>query len=167
MTLDRHLQIHYSGFTLSCLRSSPLKIRAAMARPLRITFPLEEVVGSTLLGGAEFVALIKDTYLARKKPDKNVPALTELSEKASLKDIFDAVEAVTDEDPSLARNIKLYLVRRYTGEKLKDIGNHFGIGESGVSKAYRRIFEKIPDDKKLRNKIEEIVKKLNLSRIKT
>jgi len=128
---------------------------------------LEEVVGSTLLGGAEFVALIKDTYLARKKPDKNVPALTELSEKAALKDIFDAVESVTDEDLSLARNIKLYLVRRYTGEKLKDIGNHFGIGESGVSKAYRRIFEKIPDDKKLRNKIEEIVKKLNLSRIKT
>jgi len=128
---------------------------------------LEEVVGSTLLGGAEFVALIKDTYLSSKKPDKNVPALTELSERASFGDIFDAVEFVTGEDQSLARDIKLYLCRRYTGEKLKDIGKYFGIGESGVSKAYRRFLEKISEDTKLRSKIEEIEKNLNLSRIKT
>ena len=128
---------------------------------------LEEVVSSTLLGGVEFVALIKDTYIAGRKPDKNVPALKELSERATMGDIFDAVESVAGEEQSLTKDIKLYLCRRYTGEKLKDIGKHFGIGESGVSKAYRRILEKINKDTTLRSKIEEIEKNLNLSRIKT
>ena len=128
---------------------------------------LEQVVSSTLLGSAEFIALIKDTYLAGRKPDKNVPALKKLSERASMGDILDEVESVAGEEQSLVRDIKLYLCRRYTGEKLKDIGRHFGIGESGVSKAYRRILEKIPEDLKLRSKIEEIEKNLSLSRIKT
>lgn len=128
---------------------------------------LEQVVSSTLLGSAEFIALIKDTHLAEIKPDNNVPALKELAERASMGDIFDAVESVAGEEQSLARDIKLYLCRRYTAEKLKDIGKHFGIGESGVSKAYRRILEKIPEDTELRTKIEEIERNLNLSRIKT
>jgi putative transposase len=128
---------------------------------------LEEVVGSTLLGSAEFIASIKDTYLAGRKPDKNVPALKELAGSVSMGDIFDEVESVAGEDQSLARDIKLYLCRRHTGEKLKDIGKHFGIGESGVSKAYRRILEKMPQDAKLRTKTEEIERNLNLSRIKT
>jgi hypothetical protein len=128
---------------------------------------LEEVVGSTLLGSAEFIASIKDTYLAGRKPDKNVPALKELAGSVSMGDIFDEVESVAGEDQSLTRDIKLYLCRRHTGEKLKDIGKHFGIGESGVSKAYRRILEKMPQDAKLRTKTEEIERNLNLSRIKT
>jgi putative transposase len=129
--------------------------------------PLEQVVSSTLLGSAEFIALIKDTHLAEIKPDNNVPALKELAERVSMRDIFDAVESLAGEEQSLARDIKLYLCRRHTSEKLKDIGKHFGIGESGVSKAYRRILEKIPEDTKLRTKIEEIERNLNLSRIKT
>lgn len=128
---------------------------------------LEEVVGSTLLGSAEFIASIKDSYLAGREPDKNLPALRELSDTASMEDIFDEVESVAGEDRSLARDIKLYLCRRYTGTKLKDIGKHFGIGESGVSKAYGRLLEKIPRDAKLRTKIEEIERNLSLSRIKT
>ena len=128
---------------------------------------LKEVVSSTLLGSAEFVASIKDTYLAERKPDKNVPALKELGEKATMADICDEVESVACEEQSVARDIKLYLCRRYTAEKLKDIGKKFGIGESGVSKAYRRILQKIPEDLQLRSKIEEIEKNLSLSRIKT
>ena len=129
--------------------------------------PLEQVVSSTLLGSAEFIALVKDTHLAEIRPDNNVPALKELAERASMGDILNAVESVAGEEQSLARDIKLYLCRRYTAEKLKDIGKHFGIGESGVSKAYRRILEKIPEDTKLRTKIEEIERNLYLSRIKT
>ena len=128
---------------------------------------LKEAVSSTLLGSAEFIALIKDTYLTGRKPDKNVPALKELSARISMGEIFDEVESFSVEEEALARDIKLYLCRRYTGEKLKDIGKHFGIGESGVSRAYRRILQKIPEDRKLRKRIEEIEKNLDLSRIKT
>ena len=52
-------------------------------------------------------------------------------------------------------------------EKLKDIGKHFGIGESGVSQACRRVSHKIDRDKKLKRKIGNIEKKMKLSRPKT
>lgn len=129
--------------------------------------PLREVVGSTILGAPDFIAFIEDSYLAGKKPDKDLPALKELSEKASMPAIFDEVESVFEKDQVLARNIKLYLCQRYTGEKLKDIGKHFGIGESGVSQACRRVAQKIDRDKKLKRKIGKIEKKLKMSRMKT
>jgi hypothetical protein len=36
--------------------------------------PLDEVVSSTLLGSADFIAFIKDNFLSAKKPDKELPA---------------------------------------------------------------------------------------------
>jgi hypothetical protein len=129
--------------------------------------PLTEVVGSTILGSPDFIAFIRDRYLKGRKADKELPALRELSEKVSMSDIFEEVESVFGNEGEPKRNIKLYLCQRYTGEKLKDIGKHFGIGESGVSQASRRIARKIDRDKKLKRKIEKIEKKLNLSRMKS
>ena len=129
--------------------------------------PLEGVVSSTLLGSAEFIDFIKEKYLLGKEPDNNLPALKELSERASMRDIFNEVESEVNEELSLTRDIKLYLCRRYTRERLKDIGKHFGIGESGVSQAYRRVLEKIPKNRKLKIQIEKIEKNLSLSRMKT
>ena len=47
------------------------------------------------------------------------------------------------------------------------IGKHFGIGESGVSQACRRVAHKINSDKKLKRKIGKIEKKIKQSRMKT
>jgi chromosomal replication initiation ATPase DnaA len=44
---------------------------------------------------------------------------------------YQKVELVFIKDKDSARNVKMYLCQRYTGEKLKAIGQHFGIGESG------------------------------------
>ena len=129
--------------------------------------PLDEVVSSTLLGSADFIAFIKDNFLSAKKPDKELPALKELVKKTSIEDIFKEVELVFTEDRVLARNVKMYLCQRYTGKKLKEIGLHFGIGESGVSQACRRVAQKIEKDKKLKKKIVGLEKKINLSRMKT
>ena len=129
--------------------------------------PLDEVVSSTLLGSPDFIEFIKDNFLIGKKPDKELPALKKLIKKVSMQDIFEEVELVFTEDKVLARNVKMYLSQRYTGEKLKDIGRHFGIGESGVSQAGRRVAQKIENDKKLKKKIAKISKKINLSRMKT
>ena len=102
--------------------------------------PLDEVVSSTLLGSPDFIAFIKDKFLSGKKPDKGLPALK----------------------TALGRNIKMFLCQRYTDEKLKDIGACFGIGESGVSQACRRVKDKIRKDKKLERKISKIVKKIKV-----
>lgn len=129
--------------------------------------PLDDVVSSTLLGSPGFITFIKDNFLSDKKPDKDLPALKELVEKASMQDICDEVESVFGKESALGRNVKMFLSQRYTGEKLKDIGIHFGIGESGASQASRRINNKMRSDKKLRRKITQIEKKLNVSRMKT
>ncbi len=124
--------------------------------------PLDEAVSSTLLGSADFIKFIKDNFLSAKKPDKELPALKELVKKTSMQDIVKEVELVFPEDKVLSRNVKMYLCQRYTGNKLKEIGFHFGIGESGVSQACRRVADKIKKDKKLKKKIERLEKLINL-----
>ncbi|MBE9572764.1 MAG: hypothetical protein IMF11_19240 [Proteobacteria bacterium] len=124
-------------------------------------------MSSTLLGSPDFIAFIKDKFLSGKKSDKDLPALKELTDKASLKDIFDEVESVFGKEAAVSRNVKMFLCQGYTGKKLKDIGTYFGIGESGVSQACRRVKDKIRNDKKLERKIAKVEKKLNMSRMKT
>ena len=77
------------------------------------------------------------------------------------------MESVFGKQPPLARNVKMFLCQKYTDEKLKDIGTHFGIGESGISQASRRVNDKIRRDKKLKRNVMKIEKKLNMSRMKT
>ena len=120
-----------------------------------------------MLGSNNFIEFIKEKYLSGKKEDKNVPALKELSKKTTLEEIFDETGKVFKIQPALARNVKMYLSQRYSGMCLKEIGKHFEIGESGVSQASRRIALRLKKEKKLREQIGMIEKKLGLSRMKT
>jgi len=56
--------------------------------------------------------------------------------------------------------------KRYTGEKLKNIGTQFGIGESGVSQARRRVNNKIRIDNWPKRKLSKIENKVNVSKMK-
>ena len=129
--------------------------------------PLEQVVSSTLLGSADFIAYIKDNFISAKEPDKELPALKELVPKASMQDIFKTVESAFPQDEALARNLKMYLCQKYTGKKLKDIGMQFSIGESGVSQSCRRVAQTIEKDKKLKKKIDRLEQQIYMSRMKT
>ena len=84
-----------------------------------------------------------------------------------MQDIFEAVELVFPQDKVLSRNVKMYLCHRNAGKKLKEIGLHFGIGESGVSQACKRVAQKIEKDKKLKKMIDRLEKQINMSRMKT
>jgi chromosomal replication initiation ATPase DnaA len=117
---------------------------------------LDEVVSSTLVGGPDFISFVKDKILSDRIPDKELPALKALVRKVTVEDISDGVEVEFGEKPALARNVKMFLCQRYTGQKLKDIGFHFGIGESGVSQASRRMADKLKKDKKLKKTIAKI-----------
>jgi chromosomal replication initiation ATPase DnaA len=63
------------------------------------------------------------------------------------------VDGLFNEDPRLGRRVKLYLSQQYTSLKLADIGKQFGISESGVSQASRRITAKLNSDKRFKSKI--------------
>ncbi len=49
------------------------------------------------------------------------------------------VESVLGKQSMLERNVKMFLCKRNTGDKLKDIAIHFGTEESAVSHASGRI----------------------------
>ena len=129
--------------------------------------PMDAVVSSTILGAPDFVDFIKEKYLFSQKPDKEIPALKVLANRLSIEDIFDEAEAVFGDEPNLCRSVKMYLCQKKTGKKLKEIGAHFNIGESGVSQSSRRIRQKIKKDKQFKKRITQIEKKLNMSRMKT
>lgn len=126
--------------------------------------PLKNVVGSSLLGTQEFIGLIKDKYLSMKKTDKDLPALKTLSKRPTIEDIANQVDMLIKDKATLSRNITLYLSQRYTGDRLDDIGGHFGIGGSGVCQAGRRISDRIKKDRSLAKMIKII--EVNLSRMK-
>ena len=58
-----------------------------------------------------------------------------------------------------------YLCHNYTGKRLKEIGSYFGISESGVTQASRRLSPAIEKDRKLKKKISKIKTKLHLSNV--
>ena len=129
--------------------------------------PLADVVSSTLLGSSDFVKHIKDQYLSGKKLDEDVPAMKEMTDKASFNEIFISVDSLFKDDPNLSRNLKMHLCQKYSGKPLKEIAAQFGIGASGVSQASRRVSHRLKKDKKLNKQVEKIITKLNLSRMKT
>ena len=123
--------------------------------------PLRDTMASTILGSTDFVYTIKERYLTGRKPDRNVPALTELS-KLSIPEILNAAKDEWGEDNPLTKKAAIYLCREYSGRTLKEIGNHFGIGESAVSQASRRFQWTLNEDPKLRTNIQDLRRKLEL-----
>jgi sulfatase maturation enzyme AslB (radical SAM superfamily) len=127
--------------------------------------PLKDVVGSTILGNDDFVSQIKGKYLHGKRADRNVPALKKLAENPAIANIAAEVERMLGDEPALSKRIKLYLCHRYTGKPLKEVGEYFKVSESGVSQSSRRVAMTLEKDKKLRGRIEEIKRRLKLSRV--
>jgi hypothetical protein len=123
---------------------------------------LEKVTGSVLLGSQDFIEMVKDRLLASQKPSKDLPVVGQLTRRATMPEVFDAVESVIPEEPALARSPAIYLSRKYTGEKLRTIGEHFGIEDSAVSQACKRFMLRVQRDGGLRKRLEQIEKKLTL-----
>jgi len=164
--LCRDLILGYFGKRVSAAQKAYQEFVNALVNR-KYDSPFDEVVSSTLLGSPDFIAFIKDKFLSGKKLDLELPALKELVPKTSIQDIFDEVESVFKSEKALARNVKMYLCQKYTGERLRAIGIHFDIEASGVSQACRRVAKKMETDKKLKRKINKIEKTINLSRMKT
>lgn len=75
------------------------------------------------------------------------------------------VDSVLQSDEKLARQVKLHMCHRHSGMKLKEIGQRFGIGESGVTQASRRISMKAEKDKRLREIVKMIETNISLSNV--
>jgi REP element-mobilizing transposase RayT len=124
--------------------------------------PLKKVTGLTILGSSAFIKAVTEKYIIGKKNDRDIPALKEFVNKPTIKQISKELETVFTDDTAISRKIAIYLCHRFTGLKLKEIGEYFNIGLSGVSQCSRRIALEINKDARLRKKINKITNKLNL-----
>lgn len=127
--------------------------------------PLKETVASIILGSSGFFREIKERYIQKRKVSRDLPALRKFSPSLSVEKIREEVGSVLGEDKALTEGVSVYFSHRYSGVTLKEIGTHFGIGESAVSQRNRRLALKIDKDNQLRKKIKEIESRLELSRV--
>ncbi len=109
--------------------------------------PLADSVASTILGNDDFVRDIREKYLDGKKKDRELPALRDLTRGPDIAEIKAVSEEAFPEDSRLARMVGIYLCWRFSGAKLKQIGNLYGISESGVNWACWRFENMMERDK--------------------
>jgi putative transposase len=115
--------------------------------------PLKATVASTVLGSEEFVREISERHLGEKRAERSVPAVKELATRPSMDEIIQKIKAVLGEKDELTRNISIYFCQRYSGAKLKEIGERFGISDAAVSQASRRLELKAEKDLELKKMI--------------
>jgi putative transposase len=127
--------------------------------------PLNEVIGSTVLGSADFVDEIRKRFIEGKGANRDLPAIKALYSKPAIEDIIKAVESAFNQQPARVKSVSLYLCHKHTAGSLKQIGRYFNIGESGVSQASRRIGMRLKRDNKLKKRIKSLENKLNLSNV--
>ena len=121
--------------------------------------PLQNVVGSTVLGSEKFVEWVREKWVKKRQPHRDVPALRELAKWPRLSFIVEEAEKVFGKGTKNARNAALYLAHRFSGRSLGEIGNYFGgIGPSAVSQHTRRFEDRLKRDQKLSQQLDKLKK---------
>lgn len=133
----------------------------SLALEQEIENPLQKVVASTLLGGSDFVREISRQHLAEKQPDRNVPAVKRLS-RPTLEKIISVIDNEMGTQENLSRNVSIYFCHRYSGARLREIGDHFGLSDAAVSQASRRMRVMSEKDAAVRELLKNISKTLEL-----
>jgi hypothetical protein len=131
---------------------------------------------SPIIGSDKFVDKIKNKFYKLKK-HKEIPESKSLAPSIrEIKDKVCKIYSCSNEDLLIskrgkcneARNVAIYLTRRYTGGNLKHIGDEYNIKNySSVSTVINRTAEQLENNRKLRKKITEIESELNMSQEQT
>lgn len=111
-----------------------------MLPALSVTFSVNRTYGSE-----EFVSEITTQHIAGKPHDRDMPAILKLSALPNISEITAATESMVD-NKKLLKKTGVYLCHKYSGAKLKEIGERFGMGASAVSQARLRFMMEIVRD---------------------
>lgn len=114
------------------------------------------MLGSAILGSHEFIAEIEEKHLEKKQADRDIPDLRRIACRWSVEEIIETVRGFLEKESSLAKKLSIYLCHRYSGARLKEIGDRFGIGAAGVSQESRRFAIRIQADGELRKIVDDL-----------
>ena len=118
--------------------------------------------GHLFQGRYKAILVEKNEFISSKKSNRNVPALKQLANQATIPDICQAVESVFGGTPRLSRKVKIFLCRKHTTASLAVIGDRFGIGDSAVAQSYSRFLNEINTDRRLRRQVDKIEKMITM-----
>jgi len=130
------------------------------------TSPLSKVVASTILGRPKFVEQIMEDYLEDETNRPDVPAVRGLNRRFRIEGIiYHTTEMFPD--PIIARRVAIHLAHEYSGATLKEIGSHFELAESGVSKVSARLKKQLEAESQLREKVARVLTLLHQGNVQT
>jgi putative transposase len=83
-------------------------------------------------------------------------AVQALALRPSMDEIIMKIKAELGDRAELWRNVSLYCCQKYSGAKLKDRGERFGISDAAVSQARRRVAIKAETDQQLKEMLDRV-----------
>jgi REP element-mobilizing transposase RayT len=137
----------------------------------RVENPFKNVYGQVVLGGEEFKERVKGLVKGNGISDEVVER-KRFKGSADVEDVVRAVAGVFGVEgdeikrkgsrDNRARNVTVYLVKRYSGLSNKEIGEIFGrVHYSAVSKVSARVEREMVGDKRLSKLVEALISKVN------
>jgi chromosomal replication initiation ATPase DnaA len=108
------------------------------------------------------VEWVRDEFLKTVQPNRELPALKRLGSRLSPETIHTAVADRFGDKPALVRRVAMYLCRRHTELGLKEIGAVYGVGESAVTQASRRVEAEMERNRAVRESIALIEETLKV-----
>jgi len=133
--------------------------------------PNKQITEGFILGDADFVKWVRETFVPEMKEEKEIPQLKKLKPKVAPETVVQAVCQEFDCGPeqviikgrkkNKAREVAIYLSRTLSGLSGKDLGLYFG-GVSGalITIMYNRIAQEVTRNRRLKNKIVKVQKQL-------
>lgn len=118
--------------------------------------PLKATIASTVLGSEGFVRAIAAQHLGGKRAERSVPAVKGLAVRPSMEAIIGTIRMELGEKDESTRNMSIYCCRKFSGARLKEIGERFGISEAAVSQVSRRLVLKAGKDQELKKMISKV-----------
>jgi putative transposase len=126
--------------------------------------PLKKTIGASILGSTDFIEKISATHLNGKE-DANIPALRQLNSRPTTEAIMKEARAEFGEDEKMVRRATIHLCHKYSGLRLREIGDYFNVRDTAISEASRRFARELDANGKLREKVERIKGKLKICRM--
>lgn len=154
-----------TGFILGCfakeIEDAHKKYRTFVEDRLGKEYesPLKRTIGASILGSTAFVAEITATYL-KGKEDGNIPALRQLNSRPTPEEIMKEAQAELGDDEKLVRRAAIHLCHKYSGLRLRELGECFNVRDTAISEASRRFARELDGNVKLRDRVERIKGKL-------
>lgn len=127
--------------------------------------PFQNVIASTILGSSEFVKEKSQQHLGEKKADRNMPAVRVLN-RPTIDEIIKVVKNAVNEE-ALAKKVGIYFCHRYSGARLREIGERFGLSDAAITQASRRIKVAYESDETVRKVLDKVDAKLKMSAVET